>query len=247
MDAVLDKDFVAKLASAVRSRAALPAFPAGISLEQAYGLLPEVVSQVCDSGSRGLKAGLTNPDLQQLFGLDEALIGMLYDWGELQPGACLPFREHARIECELGVLLGADGAPIALAPAIEFVYLDFATPEDFTPANLVLSSLGADSYLFGEQIPWDEIDLEAIGNTVIRLERDGELLQEAAADESLNGPANAVAWCLEQSQKRSLEVGEGGLILTGTCGNALPAPPGKYTADYGVLGSLSFTIEEVAQ
>ena len=241
------QEFLSDLASAIRSRSAFPSFPADIDLEQAYEMLPVLAALACDSATRGLKAGLTNPDLQALFGLDEALIGLLYDWGELAPGARLPFRRHTSIECELALVLGADGRPVSLAPAVEFVHLNFSVPEDFSPANLVVSSLGADSYLCGTPLPWGDVDLQTLEQTIIRLYRDGELLQEASAVESLGGPAQAAQWCVEQAQKRGLVWDEGALLLTGTCGSALPAQAGEYSVDYGSLGTISFTIEETPQ
>lgn len=237
------ESFIADLGSAIRSHKPLPAFPPGITLHQAYSILPAVASLVCDDSRRGLKAGITNPDLQALFGLDEPLLGLLYDWGECRPGSRLPYREHSQIECELGIVLDADGHPVSISPAIEFVHLNFQRQEDFTPANIVVSSLGADRYLCGERTPWSEVDFEALRDVVIRLERDGEVLQEVSAYDSLNGPESALEWCVGEAKKRALDIVEGTLLLTGTCGSALPAGPGEYVADYGALGAVTFAVD----
>ena len=166
--------FIADLAYAIRSHLPLPAFPADLTLEEAYSVLPAVASLVCDVRSSGIKAGFTNPDLQKLFGLEEPLLGLLYDWGECRSGCILPYNEHSKIECELGIVFNADGVPVSMGPAIEFVHLSFSIPEDLTPANLVVSSLGADGYLRGEQTAWAELDFESLRDTIISLERDGE-------------------------------------------------------------------------
>jgi len=237
--------FIAELASAIRSHSQLPAFPSGITLEQAYAMLPDVVSLVCDTRTRGLKAGLTNPALQELFGLEDALMGLLFDWGECSPGSRLPYREHSQLECELGIVLNANRQPVSIGPAIEFVHLNFLRPEDFTPANLVISSLGADRYLCGKPTPWREVDFEALRDVVIRLERDGKLLQEVSAYDSLNGPERAVEWCVGEASRRGLDIVGGTLLLTGTCGSALPASPGDYIADYGPLGAVTFCVEGI--
>lgn len=235
--------FIAELAGAIRSYRPLPAFPSGLTLQNAYAMLPEVAAAICDSGSPGLKAGLTNPGLQQMFGLDSALLGRLYDWGELKCGASLPSREHSLIECELCVMLGADGVPFSIGPAIEFVHLNFSRADDFTPANLVVSSLGADRYLLGEQLPWNEEILASLGVETIRLERDGEKILEVSCNDSLSGPESAVRWCIDEARKRGLAIEENTLLLTGTCGAALPAIPGSYCADFGALGAVAFEIE----
>ncbi len=235
--------FIADLARAIRSRSPLPAFPPGLTLEDAYSMLPVVAASVCDDSSSGIKAGLTNPDLQQLFGLDDALLGLLYDWGKCRPGSRVSCSEYSQIECELGIVLDSDGRPVSIGPAIEFVHLNFSRPEDFTPANLVMSSLGADRYLVGEQTAWNDMDFEALRDVVIRLERDGKTLLEVSPYDSLNGPVSAVQLCVEEARERGLGLRENTLLLAGTCGAALSAASGNYTADYGLLGSIDFAID----
>lgn len=67
--------FVAALCNAIKSQKAFPAFPEGLSLDDAYALLPDLVNGVTGADIAGVKAGLTNPDLRALFGLEESLIG----------------------------------------------------------------------------------------------------------------------------------------------------------------------------
>ena len=38
-------------------------------------------------------------------------------------------------------------------------------------------------------------------------------------------------------------VHEGDLIISGSLGAAMPAEPGKYVADYGVLGKIEFDVK----
>ena len=157
-------------------------------LLDAYELLPEVASAVCDDSVCGLKAGLTNPDLQQLLGLDEALIGLLYDWGECGQNTVLSARENALMECEIGIRLDEHGMPVSIGPAIEFVHLDFGRPEDFNAPNLVLCGLGADRFLCGDQQAWDRADFDALRNATITLSRNGEVLLKASPHDSLDWP-----------------------------------------------------------
>ncbi len=238
----LDQSFTRDLADAIRSHAPLPEFPPGVSLEEAYAVLPEIAERLCDTRIAGLKAGLTNSDVQALFGLDSALLGFIYDWGILEPGDSLQHREYAQIECELGIILDPSGNPLSIGPALEFVHLPFSRPEDFTGANLVLSSLGADRYLCGDFVDWEEGPLQHLFETTIRLERDGEKLLEVSACDSLGGPDNAVAWCVGEARNRGLDLVESGLLLTGTCGSGIPFQPGHYVADYGSFGRLEFEI-----
>ncbi len=238
----LDPSFTRDLAEAVRSHETLPEFPQGISVEEAYAALPEIADLVCDGQVAGLKAGLTNAEVQQLFGLDGALLGFLYDWGSVQAGETLQHREHAQIECELGISLDSSGKPVAFGPSLEFVHLSFSRPEDFTPANLVLSSLGADRYLCGDFVDWEMGALEQLSETMIRLECDGRTLLEVSACDSLGGPETAVDWCLGEARHRGLNLVQGGLLLTGTCGRGIAFQTGRYVADYGSFGRIEFQI-----
>jgi 2-keto-4-pentenoate hydratase len=62
--------FLERLAHAIRDNATLPEFPPGVTLDDAYRLLPKLTERVSSHPHVGLKAGLTNVDLQQLFSLE---------------------------------------------------------------------------------------------------------------------------------------------------------------------------------
>lgn len=230
------------LSEAIRNHQPLPAFPQGLTLEQAYQLLPEVAAGVCDVAPRGIKAGLTNPDIQAFLGLDHALLGHLYDWGEHSGDTPLALRAGSQLECEVAIVLDADGRPKAIAPAIEIVYLNFAVPEDMNAANLVVSSLGADRYMLGRQLPWDSVDMAALAASTICAVHNGETILETSAMDSLGGPVDALAWCVGEARKRALRIEEDTLLLCGTCGSGLPMAEGEYRVDYGPLGTLEFTV-----
>ena len=66
--------FVASLAGAIKTKTSLPKFPSGITVTEAYSLIPQLMEHVSAEGAAGLKAGITNKDLQALFGLDEPLL-----------------------------------------------------------------------------------------------------------------------------------------------------------------------------
>lgn len=235
--------FVNDLAQAIRSHSPMPPFPAGLTLDDAYSLLPKVARMTCDKRVSGIKAGLTKPDMARLLGLESALLGLLYDWGQCELDTILPYRNHSQIECEIAIRLDGQGKPIAIGPAIEIVHLEFSRPEDFNAANLVVCGLGADRYICGAEIPWHQTDFETLRPAIINLFRDGELVLEASPFDSLGGPENAVDWCVQEAFRRNIEITEDAILLTGTCGNALPMTPGEYLADYGPLGRISFEIE----
>ncbi len=233
------QDLTAALADALKAHETLPAFPNDLALEDAAKLQDQVVQRLCAGGSAGLKAGMTSPGLQEFFKLDGALLGQLYPQGRLEAGAILPHLPKLSIECEIGIVVDANGAPKSVGPAIEFVYLDFANPQDMTAANLLATNLAADRFMPGPQFPW-----RALYNDItLRLTRDGEVVNEASVMESLGGPATALPWMCAEAKRRNIPLADNMLFMTGTCGGVVPAEPGHYVGEYGELGSVEFTVE----
>lgn len=237
-DALLDA-----LAQAIINRTQLPEFPAGITVADAYQHLPELIKRVSASPA-GIKAGITNTDLQKLFGLEEALIGLLYQNREIKSGDNLVYSPHRLIECEMAITFGAGGEPITVGPAIEFVSLDLSRPEDMTPGNITLCNLGADQFIRGEMAAWGSFDFEALSTLEIVATRDGETLLTTTPMDSLGGPRLAHAWCMAKAKELGYALPEGGILLAGTNGSALTGESGKYAIHFGHLGSIQFTITD---
>jgi len=229
------------LANAISAKTQLPEFPAGITVAEAYEYIPELTERVSD-GPAGIKAGITNTDLQRLFGLEEPLIGLLYKNSEIQSGNSLPYSPHRRIECEMAVTFNAVGDPISVGPAIEFVSLDFARPEDMTPGNVTLCNLGADQFIRGEMSAWDSFDFTALADIDIELKRDGEVILATSPLDSFGGPKLALDWCVKKANSLGFTIPQGGVLLAGTNGAAMEADPGHYEVSYGPLGTIEFTI-----
>lgn len=78
----------------------------------------------------------------------------------------------------------------------------------------------------------------------IRLFRNGELVTEASPYDSLDGPENAIEWCLAEAARRDIEIAGNSIVFTGTCGSAVPMTAGEYVADYGPLGRVAFEIAD---
>ena len=234
--------FVAQLADAIKAKSIWPEFPSGVTLTEAYSLIPHLTSLLSGEQSAGIKAGVTSKDLQALFGLEEPLLGLLYQQSEIENAATLPHTASRRIECELAMQLNSDGSPISIGPAVEFVRLDFCRPEDLTPGNVTLCNLGADQFILGDMGAWDSFDFTALADIEIELMRDGEVILNASPLDSFGGPKPALDWCVNKANSLGFTIPEGGVLLAGTNGAAMEADPGHYQASYGPLGTIEFTI-----
>lgn len=231
-------DLIDSMAAAIRDGGTLPKMPAGLSLDDAYSLQKQVVAAVSGGAVAGLKAGMTAAAGQQAFGLTHPLIGSLYESGRLAPGATFPSAPGVSLECEIGLVVDADGAPKSAGPVIEIPRMAFADDGDRNGPNLTACNISADRYIVGEQQPLRD----SYGDIRITLTRDGEEVCSAPASDALGGPQAALAWMLNEARERGLAVEDGMLLITGACGGIHPAEPGRYVADYGDFGRIEFTV-----
>ena len=231
-------DLIKDMAAAIRAGKSLPKMPDGLHLQQAYEIQKAVVAAVSGGAVAGLKAGMTAVAGQRQFGLDRPLIGSLYAAGRLAPGVSFASAPGTFLECEIGVVIDGNGAPLSAGPVIEVPRMAFADEEDRTGVNLAACSIAADRFIAGRQQPlrdsYDDIH--------IRLTRNGQEVSAAPATDALGGPYDALAWMLREAKTRGIGVAAGMLLITGACGGLHPALPGEYLADYGALGSISFSV-----
>lgn len=226
------------MAASIVGGATLPKLPPARDLDAAYALQKAVVAAVAGDAVAGYKAGMTAAAGQKQFGLTHPLIGSLYAAGRLPPGASFASAPGVSLECEIGIVVDAYGAPKTAGPVIEVPRMAFADAEDRTGANLVACNIAADRFIVGQQQPWRD----SYGDVGITLRRDGETVTSASASDALGGPHAALAWMLSEARERGMAVADGMLLITGACGGIHPAAPGSYVADYGSLGSIGFTV-----
>ena len=209
-----------------------------MSLDEAYDIQSQLVNAISDGPTFGLKAGMTAKGPQKLFGLNHPLIGSLYSWGKLEPGAEIQSLPGVSLECEIGLIVDDQGVPRSAGPVIEVPCLSWGDPEDAKGSNVAAINVGADRYIVGKFESLRD-DYETMS---VHLTRDGETVCEASLTDALGGPLKALEWMLEEASQRQLAVRDGMLLITGACGGIHPATRGRYVADYGVLGSIEFTV-----
>ena len=229
---------VGAMAAAIRGGGTLPKMPTGLTLDEAYDIQKALVAAVAGDAVAGRKAGMTSPAARQQYGIAHPLLGTLFAAGRMTSGVSFPSAAGVIVECEIGVVIGKDGAPRTAGPVIEVPRLAFADAENLTGTNLVACSIGADRYIAGAQMPL----LDSYEDIQVTLVRDGETLSTAPATEALGGPVAAVEWMVSESRSRGFPIAEDMLFITGACGGIHPALPGAYRADYGPLGSIGFRV-----
>ena len=233
-----DETLLDAISDSIRSHQPLPEIDVALDLDQAYTAQHQVTDRLCQDQSRTIKAGVTVPVIQEILGIDHALLGSAYSASRHGDGAAIEHIEGRMLECELAVLVDSSGEPKAIAPAIEIVYVRFTRPEDMTAANLVLSNLGADAYIVGRFVPWEP----SYDSATCTLRRNTKIVAEASMADAIGGPEKSTPWIWEESRKRGFSGTGDTLLLTGACGDVIPADIGAYEADFGPLGRLTFSI-----
>ena len=231
-------ELIESIATAVKGRGAIPALPAGLTMDDAYEMQAALVRAVAGDAIAGYKAGLTAPAGQAQFGIDHPLIGVLYEAGRLESGATFVGGPGVSLECEVGLVIDADGSPRSAGPVIELPRLNFSRREDATGINLCACNIASDRYVVGEQAALRD----DYGALEVTLTRDGETVLRAGLGEALGGPLPALEWMVDTARELGRPLADGMLMITGALGGIHPAKPGAYVADYGALGHVTFTV-----
>ena len=142
------------------------------------------------------------------------------------------------IECEVALHVDGEGRPIACAPALELVSLNFARDTDMNATNLLAANLGAEFIVLGEFQPWKV----AFDDLAISLLHNGAFVDSGEAQEALGGPSSAARLIWSEARARSYNLTPDLILMTGACGQVVRAEKGQYEASFGALGSVHLEV-----
>ena len=235
----LSSELTPAIASAILTSGPLPAFDATMTLDEAYGVQHDVLGLCAPEGLAGIKAGMTTPGSQSFFGVDKFLLGGICPKTVQASGWAVPFRAGRLIECEVALRVDGEGRPIACAPALELVSLNFARETDMNATNLLAANLGAEFILLGDFQPWKK----EFGDLAISLSHNGTPVNSGEVQDALGGPFLSADLICSEAYARGYNLTPDLIFMTGACGKVVPAEKGKYEADFGTLGSVFFEID----
>lgn len=223
----------------------VPNPPAGLTMDgAACGARKFVAALVPTQGKVvGYKAGLTNPAVQQRFGINTPLRGTLLQNMLLKDGAEVPARFGARpfLEPDLVVEVGSSAIHDATTPlqalaslraVIPFIELADTLVEDptkITAATLIANNVGARLGVLGTPIPVraDAAFADALRDMTVRaVDGNGKELGAAKGAAILGHPLNAVLWIAADLKKDGITLQPGDLLSLGAFGSTT-AEPGK--------------------
>ena len=229
-----------------------------ISMDEAYALQHELVGKLRDHGGwgeiYGYKAALTALPAQQAMGITEPIIGVLFERAVFPADGATTIKTDRPVllETEVGFTLGKPiTEPVTEHNVLDAVaycsgLIELASPNlQQRPTSVDLISNNSASYgcIIGvsNRHPTD-IDLDAVPVTLTRLASAEEVLHTAAAGSVMAGQREALTWLINSTLAQSYALRPGHVLMTGSIGSMHPGKAGKYWADFGALGDITFAI-----
>ena len=203
----------------------------------------------------GYKAGFTSKIVQQVFGMFEPVSAVLFKSGRLPEGSKIDDSQFGfmLVDQEFGFEIGTRiTEPLknieelktkirSIMPAIE---LGDATVPDLkaigvTTIDMVAANVGSTIFIPGQPMPPGSVNLNSL--TLVN-KRDGEVINRWEGLKSGYDQWEDALWLANNLIKHGWILEPGEILLAGARGSAVPGKPGKYHADFGALGSISFEV-----
>ena len=239
-----------------------------ISTDNAYALQRQLIQQLRENqawgGICGYKAALTAEVAQQAMGVHEPVIGVLFSYGarsaQAEGSLGIDTDRPVLLETELGFTLNQRIQDAVTPDTVKTMVshcqgvIELAAPNlQQRPSGVDLISSNSASYGFITAAATHDpmsVVLDNLDVSLTRLEAQGAtpqssepaLLHSFAAGTVMEGQWQALAWLVNRVLEQGYELEPGHLLMTGSIGNMHPAKPGKYVADFAVLGQLTFHI-----
>lgn len=224
-----------------------------LTVEQAYAVQTRLVARLLDDGDRvvGHKLGLTSAAMRASLGVDDPDYGALLASTVHDDGATIAMAGllQPRVEAEIALVLArplrgpgvtpadvadATAGAVAALEVVDSRVVDWRIRLVDTIADLASAAavvLGADV------VPLDGLDLAAVR---MRIDRDGEQVDDGLGAAALGDPLAAGAWLANVLGERGVGLDEGHLVLTGALHAAFDVAAGdEVGAAFDGLGTVA--------
>lgn len=229
-----------------------------IDLDGAYRVQQVVVDGMLANGDTvaGYKAGLTGKLARWWFNIDAPVFGVIPASGLRRSGDAfaVPKGRHMLLETEIDFVAGARiDKPVAdvaalkplirgIVPAIEAPAGGFpeAQTRQLTVTDIVANNVSAYVLVVGDEQPHDGLDLARLG---VAMTRDGKVLSKGTGADVMGDPWKSALWLVNVAIAQGRVIEPGNYLSTGVIGDRVESAPGRYTADFGKLGVIEFSVE----
>ena len=230
-------------------------------MDQARILQAGVITLLEDGSRRaGYKVGLTDSKAQEMFGIHQPLVGVLFEEMILPDDVVVDPDSATSLLVELDLLARVKSAGINEAESIEDVarHIDAIVPFIELPdalfrldggnaaALLIAGNVGARWGVAGEPVTVDDVrDLvKSLPDMTFRLSSEtGQVIRKGGGSQILGHPLNSVLYLLKELALRNETLKQGDLVSLGAIGGPVKAEQGRrYTAEYSGYGEKIFTV-----
>ena len=132
------------------------------------------------------------------------------------------------------------GAVDAIVPVIELPVNLSSRTGGSSAIDMAATNVGSDRFIVGPRSHPDAVDLDAMA---IRLSRDGETLHETTGGSANHGQWGNLLSIFNQIVDQGYTIPAGSLIISGALGKVHPGEAGRYTAEFGALGNIEFSLK----
>ncbi|HEV2532344.1 2-keto-4-pentenoate hydratase [Phenylobacterium sp.] len=206
-----------------------PAGRAG-DMDFAYDVQDQLVAMIAGSAAppAGYKIGLTTPRMQQMCGIDEPIVGVVFA-NRIHPSpARVAVKDFVRlgIESEIALRIGrpfsdADGASNNVLDHVDAICAAFELIDDSHAdyGRLAAAPLVADNAWNAGLVTGPVV--AAAGIVSLRdlkgvLRRDGEVIDAGSSSDVLGDPVNALSWVVRHLARRGQALVPGQWVSTGS-------------------------------
>lgn len=251
------EEWAAEILKAIDRRQPFPALSSqsrSATERQAYQVQKEVINGLVEAGDEvaGHKAGMTSEDSQVRFGAFEPVAGTLLA-SHLKNTATFVSQRQFKgmlVEMEIGyeLKLSIRSEPRdvedlkskirSVIPIVELPNAHFSPADDLSVIDVIASNVAAATVIRGRPKDLEDIDPNEVEAS---LSRDGEVVSQGKGTDALGDQWEALLWLVRNRLREGHEVKRGDLLITGALGTVIPAERGRYVADFGKLGRVTFT------
>lgn len=217
-----------------------------LTIDQAMKVQEKFVANLIKEygGPIGYKAGLTNPNVQKVFGVTHPVRGTLLAKMMLTSGAELPavFGAVPMIEGDLCVRVGSDSinqaktveealkSLDAVIPAMELPDMVFAKGVKFSGPAIAAINVGARYFIMGDPIPISATEewQERLQNfSMILKDETGTGLADGRGSAILGHPLNVVLWIRDSLTAEGKALKKGDILSLGSLTKMIPPKAGS--------------------
>ena len=221
----------------------------------AYKIQKKFVQQRLENDTvAGFKAGLTSIKSQNKFGTETPVAGVLLASGLNKGSPDVDIKNFIMpmIETEIGFIIGKPiNKPVleinmlidkieAVVPVIEIPDIGFEDTKRVKGVDIIASNVASTDFILGNAKTFSNIDINEISVTLFS---NGNVINRGVATDAMGNQLKALLWLVNEIVKHGWVVEPGQIMITGALGKIIPGKQGKYSADFGILGNISFNMK----